>query len=270
MLYHTGHYQRRLDLLPKVSDIGFLPGKKDMVDQSFVTCNFSFILKGHGWYMHKGEKIRVAAPCVLLQWPDAPMLYGPDGEWDEIYFMYSREQLDKLSSTGVFDTTVPVRSIAGFTTVKSALDGIAELFGTPAGVFPVDHLDLLCWQAVSESIIAPCPDAMLSQPEIAIRNIVEQMKEEPLADYDLKRLAMQSGMALSTFRRYWVHYVGVSPKRFLADLRLTCACRLLVETDLTIAQVANRIMFEDPLYFSRFFRKKTGLTASEYRRNHRL
>lgn len=270
MIYHTGHYPRCLKLLPTVSDVGFLVGKKELVDQPFVTCNYSFIIKGRGWYTFKGEKRPVAAPCLLLQWPDEPMYYGPDGEWDEIYFMYGRGQLDTLRDAGVFDPSSPVRSISGFPGVKRTLDEIAELFKTKSGMFPADQLDLLCWRSISESIIARCPDTILSRPELVIRKTAEQMKAEPVADYDLSTLARQNGMALSTFRRYWKLYIGESPMRFLANLRLTYACRLLVETDLTISQIANHCRFDDPLYFSRFFKKKTGLTASEYRKNHRL
>lgn len=43
------------------------------------------------------------------------------------------------------------------------------------------------------------------------------------------------------------------------------AKRLLVNTSLTVAQIAHRLRFQDPSYFGRFFRRATGQTPGEYR-----
>jgi AraC-like DNA-binding protein len=46
------------------------------------------------------------------------------------------------------------------------------------------------------------------------------------------------------------------------------AKRLLLHTDLTAAQVADRLGFEDPAYFARFFKRETGAPPSVYRASH--
>ncbi|WP_165310679.1 helix-turn-helix domain-containing protein [Microbacterium protaetiae] len=46
--------------------------------------------------------------------------------------------------------------------------------------------------------------------------------------------------------------------------------RLLTRTDLSCAQVAAALAFDDPSYFSRFFRRETGVTPSAYRVARRL
>lgn len=43
------------------------------------------------------------------------------------------------------------------------------------------------------------------------------------------------------------------------------ARRLLLYTDLTAAQIGHRLGFDDPAYFSRFFRRETGVSPSEFR-----
>lgn len=43
------------------------------------------------------------------------------------------------------------------------------------------------------------------------------------------------------------------------------ARRLLLYTDLTAAQIGHRLGFDDPAYFSRFFRRETGSSPSEFR-----
>ena len=44
-----------------------------------------------------------------------------------------------------------------------------------------------------------------------------------------------------------------------------CACALLLEPALSVSAVANSVGFENNLYFSKVFRKRTGLSPSEYR-----
>lgn len=47
------------------------------------------------------------------------------------------------------------------------------------------------------------------------------------------------------------------------------ACRLLVHSDEKVAWIADRLGFEDPSYFSRFFRKQTGQSPEAFRTTHK-
>lgn len=60
---------------------------------------------------------------------------------------------------------------------------------------------------------------------------------------------------------------GRSAKEVIQDRLLLEAKRLLVHTDLTIKEIAYEIGFEEPLHFSGFFKKKAGLSPSEFRKN---
>ncbi|MEU8774204.1 AraC family transcriptional regulator [Streptomyces sp. NPDC048606] len=58
---------------------------------------------------------------------------------------------------------------------------------------------------------------------------------------------------------------GQTPGRLMRRRQTLEAKRLLSRTDLTIRQVARDTGFADPAYFSRFFRRETGLSPGEYR-----
>ena len=47
--------------------------------------------------------------------------------------------------------------------------------------------------------------------------------------------------------------------------KIARACYLLEVSDLPVAEVAQRFGFDDPYYFSRVFRKITGVSPSHYR-----
>jgi YesN/AraC family two-component response regulator len=49
--------------------------------------------------------------------------------------------------------------------------------------------------------------------------------------------------------------------------RVNWAKSLLKESDLSVGEVSTAIGVDDPSYFTRFFRKSTGMTPSEFRRH---
>jgi AraC family transcriptional activator of pobA len=60
-------------------------------------------------------------------------------------------------------------------------------------------------------------------------------------------------------------YAGLSAKRFLHNTLVSRARRMLLYTDESAARIASSLGFEDPSYFSRFFRRETGQTPKEFR-----
>lgn len=58
---------------------------------------------------------------------------------------------------------------------------------------------------------------------------------------------------------------GKTAKELIQDRLTLEAKRLLFHTDLTIKEIAYQIGFEEPLHFSSFFKKQTGLSPSQYR-----
>lgn len=60
--------------------------------------------------------------------------------------------------------------------------------------------------------------------------------------------------------------VGVSPLKYLRMVRIETARRLMMLTEMPVGEVAARVGFADPLYFSRAFRQAVGVSPSEYRR----
>jgi AraC-like DNA-binding protein len=58
--------------------------------------------------------------------------------------------------------------------------------------------------------------------------------------------------------------IGKSPKDYLIDYRMEQARRLLIETDLNVAQVAAYVGYQDASYFSSLFKQKEGISPSKF------
>lgn len=76
----------------------------------------------------------------------------------------------------------------------------------------------------------------------------------PQAPFQLGTLAARSSLSPSRFSHLFKTEMGVTPQRFAENVRLDFARHLLVQTNLSVADIAAEVGFEDPLYFSRRYR----------------
>jgi AraC-like DNA-binding protein len=62
---------------------------------------------------------------------------------------------------------------------------------------------------------------------------------------------------------------GLSFSMLVDDVRLATARHLLDETECRLSEIALRLGYSDAAHFTRAFRRWTGVTPSEHRRNHK-
>lgn len=86
----------------------------------------------------------------------------------------------------------------------------------------------------------------------------------------LGQIADATHMSESTCVRLFKRARGRTLVEHIQELKIGHACRLLLESDVTITQAAMRSGFESPPYFNRVFRKMKKMSPSEFRRLHRL
>lgn len=84
---------------------------------------------------------------------------------------------------------------------------------------------------------------------------------------DLGSVAQEMGVGYSTFRRTFRAKSGTTPHQYRLGQRLAHAQRLLADTDMPIAAIAEELGFSSQAYFARLFRSKTGLSPSVWREN---
>ena len=68
------------------------------------------------------------------------------------------------------------------------------------------------------------------------------------------------------FHRLFKSAVGVSPSRYYINLRMNVARQLLRETKKSVVDVALDVDYTNPSHFAKLFRRETGLSPSDYRR----
>lgn len=97
--------------------------------------------------------------------------------------------------------------------------------------------------------------------------VVEAMQASLQPSRPVAEWARMMGVTPAHFSRLFASYTGMSPQQYQTHVRLQHGRHLLVESNLTIGQVAETLGYCDAFAFSRQFKSHVGESPSEYRAN---
>jgi len=110
----------------------------------------------------------------------------------------------------------------------------------------------------------PAESSAHTVPELAGR--FQEMVEKNFRQmHEVQQYAQALSVSPDYLSKIVRKYLGISSQEYILDKLLLEAKRLLVFTSLSSKEIGYHIHLEDPSYFSRIFKKKTGLTPNEYR-----
>ncbi len=252
-----------------VDDIGYLAPSAICPDWPKGGRHFSlsFVFGGRGSCQIFGKTWPVIPPCVFTAWPGQPMKFGPDpgNTWEEFYICYAPDLLPILKRRQLANSNWPIWPVYNPMESRHALVELCQLLEHLQDYGQVDRIDRRCDAVLTDTLIAREAKRMPDDDEKAIRNIEIYIAAHLDEKLDFDRLARQHGLSPSHFRRLWRNFFNLPPAQYAMDRRMREACRLLTESDMRINEVAARLGFTDPLYFSKQFHRFIGQTASEYR-----
>lgn len=85
----------------------------------------------------------------------------------------------------------------------------------------------------------------------------------------VSRMISRSGLTDRTFKRRFRAATGHSPMDYVQTLRVEEAKQALESDDIPIDDIAYSIGYQDPAFFRRLFKKRTGVTPGRYRQRYR-
>ncbi len=101
------------------------------------------------------------------------------------------------------------------------------------------------------------------------RRFIELLEHDYARHHDASHYADALGVPQAALSRALSNITGMSTKELVLDRVLLEATRLLRFTDLTIGEIAHRVGYHDPLYFSRAFKRAAGRAPQAYRHSAR-
>ena len=99
-----------------------------------------------------------------------------------------------------------------------------------------------------------------------IDEFIRYVNENFMTTFSVSELCRKMGVSVNYFTNYFSKRVNKSPKQYVIDLRVSKAKNMLETSNLAVNEIARYVGYEEPLYFSREFKKKTGVSPNEYRK----
>ena len=99
-----------------------------------------------------------------------------------------------------------------------------------------------------------------------ITRAIEYMKAHMEEDLSLARVAGEVGISAAYLSTLFTQSMGTGFVDYLSQIRIEAACGYMHDERKKVYEIAFLVGFHDEKYFSRVFRKLTGRTPSEYRK----
>ncbi|MBQ7821435.1 MAG: AraC family transcriptional regulator [Clostridia bacterium] len=108
-------------------------------------------------------------------------------------------------------------------------------------------------------------DEEMSLAASRVSPAIMQLNYEYARSTNMSYYASLCNMSMANFSVAFKRATGVSPLRFRENIRMEKAKKLLCESFLSIKEVANAVGYQDQYTFSKIFKKRIGVSPSEYR-----
>lgn len=100
-----------------------------------------------------------------------------------------------------------------------------------------------------------------------MKQVLRYIKEHIHANMNLAELSSKLSISKSIILNVFKNEAGITPGRYIDELIIARAKKLLLYRDLSIKDVSDKLGFCDQFYFSKRFKEKTGHTPSQFRKN---
>lgn len=125
----------------------------------------------------------------------------------------------------------------------------------------LQHLLILLHRAINSKPRGKNP-LLMHEMDIAVRYFHENYNQ-PIC---IEEYAATQHMSVSWFIRNFKEYTNSTPTQYLLSLRISNAQTLLETTNYNVTEIAEIVGYDNPLYFSRIFKKQSGISPSEFRK----
>jgi AraC family transcriptional regulator of arabinose operon len=209
----------------------------------------------------------ISAPTLFWIQPGVRHTYTPvTGTWDEHWVVFGGSLAEELRRQGMIDPARGPLTLAGDEEIPALFARIAMAFRA-GGPLAVPLAASLTWQLIVRA--HGMATGLLGSPGRVDREIASTLaliERDFALGLSPRALARRIPMAYSTLRRRFKAQTGSSIKEYTLRVQIRRAKELLSGTALPVRAVAEEVGVVNPLYFSRLFAQREGVSPLAFRR----
>lgn len=227
----------------------------------------SLVTEGEATLYGKLKNVTFQKGDFIVMFPDTSYHYRAGETWSLKWVGVGSADLAIFLSRLGITPDAPVIPCSDPKAAEDILDKIREmsLAQTPSRTMRMKGL--LCELV---ALIAENREKKIALPSVRSGEILNYISANYTEEIRVEQIAKDYHLDRSYLERTFKRETGMSIREAITDFRIKKAQSLLRETSVSIADVAKYSGFGDRLYFSKFFRKKFGMSPSEYRKVSKL
>lgn len=229
-----------------------------------------YIDSGSGWYKNDhGDKFRIHPGTALLLYPGVHHSYSPDPDsgWSEYWVGCDGAYPDWLIKEDAFPHKNTLTRVGQFR-------GLSDDFSQLCLLAKARHNQAIMAQILGGMInrilgrLIVLQNSPINQIDLDAQSrldeIVGYLDANIEADIDMSELPNMAGMRYDRLSRLFQDRTGMTPHQYYLDRKIKTAVELL-RSGLSVKETSYRLCFESPYYFSRIFKKKTGMSPQTFK-----
>ncbi|WP_020619269.1 AraC family transcriptional regulator [Paenibacillus daejeonensis] len=227
-----------------------------------------YIISGSGTLETRGKAHRVSSGESFMIFPHQEVYYYPDPEdpWEYVWIEFKGDAARRLVGMTSLTPDLPVTGKSDHN-LQPLFDIMEPGNGLPHHKLRSAARLQLLWSYYAEAF----PHAAL----VRQTDYVWEAKEYIHNNYWRTGLSVSEIVRFVAIERSYLFRLfreatGMSVSAYLASYRMQRACELLEMGTLSVQSVAYSVGYQDPLYFSKVFKKATSHTPTAYRMQHRV
>lgn len=254
------------------TDVGHFPRAVGHVVRRPAGCDqliLIYCVSGAGWVQARSAKPKpVPAGTSLLIPRRCVHAYGADRQrpWT-IYWLHMQGRLlpQLASSVGLHDEEVRFH-VGDDRTVQWLFEEVIRTLGQPLTIEEMRLASSAVQHLVGRLLYLRRRAVHESRPiGQRLADVVAFVGANPMRSFTLAELAAVARLSPSHLSGVFKARFGHSPVDYAHRMRMREAARLLDASNTSVGDVARAAGFDDPLYFSRAFRRVYGMPPSVYR-----
>jgi AraC-like DNA-binding protein len=223
---------------------------------------------GEGWARIGETSLRVRPGQILLTPPEVGHAYGAHGAapWTIYWVHLAGPKTAALARTLKIESGPPIWSPGPDPAIPPLFEKIMTVLGhgyTPDNLLSAS---MTLGQLVTHLVVTRHRQTHQDDNlDFRIDRVIEMMRGNLSKSLRVADLSAAASLSPSHFCAVFRKRTGFSSLDFFNRLKMQRACFLLDTTDLSIKAIAAELGFDDPLYFSRSFRRVHECSPAQYR-----
>jgi len=239
-----------------------------------------YLLKGSGYHVIDSNKYEIKPPCVFFMSPGQAHKLELSNDIEGYIFIFTadfyllnRSNQNSLIEFPFFYTIhqdnppLPLENENDIRFLESLFrQSIAETRQT--GDYTLEML-----RSILDLILTTCGARyrvtanMLNKGkgQILVKRFFHLLEENHQKNLSLSDYSGMIGVTPNHLTQTVKLLTGKTSSQIIKAKQLMEIKRLLVHTNLSVSEIANQLNFEDQSYFTKFFKRETGLTPLQYR-----